>query len=258
MAQSPDTFTSIIPYMKHFYAVFLCLIVTASTAQTDARKWLEGKLIAEFADLEGIHIMNINADYSTTAQAGGYFTTWAKPGDTLMFSAVHIKGKMIGLTADDFEKPLFFVRIESMVNQIDQVKVRQYKNITAESLGIVKNVKRYTPAERKLKTASDMSVGSIITLDPLFNWISGRTAMLKKEVEAERKEMLMATLENAYDGDYLTSKLKIPTHHVRGFLFYAVEDKELANLVRAKTSGPIEFRLAELAVQYNETIAGEK
>lgn len=244
--------------MKHYYAAFLCLFTTFCLSQTDERKWLEGKLIAEFADLEGVHIINVNADYSTTAQTGGYFTTWAKPGDTLMFSAVHIKGKMVGLTAADFDKPLFFVRIESMVNEIDEIKVRQYKNITAESLGIVKNVKRYTPAQRKLKTASEMTIGTIITMDPLINWISGRTAMLKKEVEIERKEMLMAVLENNFDGDYIANKLKIPAHHVRGFLYYAVEDKELAMLVRSKNSVQTEFRLAELATQYNQTIAGEK
>lgn len=243
--------------MKHFYVAFLCLVVTVCSSQTDQRRWLEGKLIAEFADLEGVHIINVNADYATTAQLGGYFTTWAKPGDTLMFSAVHIKGKMIGLTTSDFEKPLLFVRVESMVNQIDEIKVRQYKNITAESLGIVKNVKRYTPAERKLKTASEMTVGTIISMDPLINWLSGRTAMLKKEVEIERKEMLMEVLENTFDGNYLIEKLKIPSHHVRGFLFYAVEDNELASLVKAKNSVQVEFRMAELATQYNQTIASE-
>jgi hypothetical protein len=54
--------------------------------------------------------------------------------------------------------------------------------ITAESLGIIPyGQKKYTPAERKLYTAT--SGGGI---DGLLNTISGRKAMLKKKSLSKR------------------------------------------------------------------------
>ncbi len=243
--------------MKHFYTLFLFAFIIAS-GQAQPRQWLEGKLILTSGDLEGVNIININADFAVVSDAHGYFSILARPGDSLMVSAVHIIGKTVVLKEADFEKSLYFVTVESMVTAIDEIRVRQYKNITAESLGIVKNVKRYTPAERKLRTASQMTVGSIITLDPLINWISGRTAMLKKELAVERKERLMDYIELHFEKPYLVGRLKIPESHWRGFLFFAVEDKSLAQLAQTKDLGPVEFRLAELAAEYLDIIQNER
>ena len=77
----------------------------------------------------------------------------------------------------------------SKITQLDEVKV-QKSNIDAVSLGILtKPGKVYTPAERRLKTATGLyasanagtMMGGSVGLDPLINWISGRTALLKSE-----------------------------------------------------------------------------
>lgn len=236
--------------MKQIYSLFFLFLFAVSSAQTEPRSWLEGKLIMESGDLEGISIVNINGEFSVASHVNGYFIMWARPGDSLMVSAIHIKGKTVTLTQEDFEKSIYFIRLEPMATTIDEVRVRQYKNITAESLGIVKNVKRYTPAERRLKAASEMSIGSIITLDPLINLITGRTARLKKELAIERKERLMDFLENNFEKSFFVDQLKIPDSHYRGFLYYAVEDKPLAELAKKQDSGVTQFRLAELAADY--------
>ena len=55
--------------------------------------------------------------------------------------------------------------------------------------------KKYTPAERKLKTAGDFKpihllglLGGAFALDPIINKINGRTKKLKKEIKVEGKE----------------------------------------------------------------------
>ena len=233
--------------------LFLFLFSTLAGAQTTNSKILKGKISSNAIDLEGIYIINLKSESSTLSENGGYFAIPAMVGDTLMFSAVQIKGKKVVVTANDFGEKLFFVKLEAMVNQLDEVKIMQYKNINAVSLGIIPaGQKHYTPAERKVYTATTGS--GIVPLDPIINYLSGRTAMLKKEVIVEKKEMLLLKIENYYDTLFFIDILKIPADFVKGFQYYAVEDEKFAAAINAKNKTSATFILGELATQYLDII----
>ena len=115
--------------------------------------------------------------------------------------------------------------MEVLLRQLDEVKIDEYKNINAVSLRILsKPAKKYTPAERKLRTAGELHwyspllipVGGM-SIDGMINSISGRTAMLKKEVLVERKEFLLKKITDQFKVDYFTETIKIPTDYVKGF-----------------------------------------
>ena len=147
--------------------------------------------------------------------------------------------------------------------QLDEVQVYNYKNINAVALGIIpKGQKSYTPAERRLKSATglDAQIGlnTSLTIDPLFNLLSGRTASLLKQVEVERKELMIEKIENMYQHDYFVDRLKIPEDHVKGFLFYLVENKKFTDSASTKNKTMTTFIMNELAVQYLETISETK
>ena len=85
-------------------------------------------------------------------------------------------------------------------------------------MGILdKKAKEFTPAERKLNTASNLypsvyagtMAGGSISLDPILNWISGRTKMLKNELKVERKEIALQKLTNLLEVDYFTQTLSL-------------------------------------------------
>ena len=95
-----------------------------------------------------------------------------------------------------------------------------------------------------------MSIGTIISIDPLLNWISGRTRMLKKEVEVERKEFLIDRTADYYQKEYFTDVLKIPEDYVDGFLFYVVENSRFVMAMKDKNKTMATFVLSELAVEY--------
>src|SRR6476620_6785999 len=222
--------------MRNFI-VFLCLFSFGFlTAQDAGRILLKGKVNSDLTELDGIYVMNIRTDKTVATSQGGYFSIMAQPGDTLMFSAIQFQGKSVQLKKADFEGDLFFVRLEGMINTIDEVKIIQYNNINAVSLGIIpKGQKKYTSAERKLQTASGYGgIGSAASLDPLINWMSGRTAMLKKEVAVEKKEILLAKIDQMFEEEYFTQTLKIPALYVRGFWYYAIEDQKFVAAVNNK------------------------
>jgi hypothetical protein len=128
-------------------------------------------------------------------------------------------------------------------------------DITAESLGLVPiGQKKYTPAERRVKTAGDWSGtgidGALLSLDPLFNAISGRTKQLKAELEVERKEFLQYKINTNFDSEFIMNQLHIPEEFVSGFVFYIVEDEQLKAAAKAKNKTLISFRMSALAVDF--------
>lgn len=77
---------------------------------------------------------------------------------------------------------------------LKEIEVIEYKNINPVALGIVPaNQKTYTPAERKLYTATGggnrYGLSTSVSLDGIINGISGRTKMLKKEVQVEKERV---------------------------------------------------------------------
>ena len=126
-------------------------------------------------------------------------------------------------------------------------------SITAESLGIIPyGQKKYTPAERKLYTAT--SGGGI---DGLLNSISGRKAMLKKDIIVEKKQQLLVRIDGLFEDKYYTETLKIPSDYIKGFQYYCIDDVPFANALRAKNKTMLFFLIVKLAENYNEIIAVE-
>jgi hypothetical protein len=251
--------------MRYLIALFL-LISTTLTSFAQQGETLNGKVIAEYGDTNAVYVINSRTEKGILTEKGGYFSINASVGDTILFSSVQYKANKVILKQKDFEKALLFVKMEPIMNQLREVMVFQYKHINAVAMGIIpKGQKTYTPAERKLNTASnpymtgnvDGTTGGSIGLDPLFNMMSGRTAMLKKVVEVEKKEFSRAKTEDYFDESYFIEKLKIPKEYVKAFQFYIVEDSGYAEAIKAKNKTLARFRMGELAIKYLEMLEGK-
>jgi hypothetical protein len=252
--------------MRLGICIVFILIASTLLAQESPRTILNGKINANSMDLEGVYVINLKTEKSTITEKDGYFAITAIPGDSLLFSAVHLKGLRICLKQEDFQKELFFVKLEPLITYLKEVVVRRYDNINAFSLGIISRGKTsYTPAERKLYTATSLSptasvsgmAGGSLSLDPLLNFMSGRTKMLKKELEVENKELFMKQIDKMFDENHFVKNLKIPLEYVKGFKYYIVENERFTTVLKSKNKTNIEFAMVTLAEKYIEIIACE-
>ena len=254
--------------MTRAVCVFFILMATKALAQEPIPVKLNGKVIASLSNLEGIYVINLKTEKAAITDKDGYFSIPAAVGDTLMFSATQFKTVRVGLTAEYFQQDLFCVKMNPIVNQLKEVIVKTYSNINAVSLGIISSgQKTYTAAERKLYTATDLNAsastsvigmaGGSVSADPLLNFLSGRTKMLKKGIEVEKKESYLKQLENLFDLDYFVNKLKIPSEYVKGFQYYVVENEKFTAILKSNNKTMTTFLIGELATKYNEIIASE-
>ncbi|OXA79590.1 carboxypeptidase-like regulatory domain-containing protein [Flavobacterium frigidimaris] len=248
----------------------LCVLVVvlsqAAWSQDQDRAIVNGKVVSNTNDLEGVYVVNAQTEVMVTTTADGSFSIKAKPGDTLVFSSIQFKENRVLLTTENFTDLNFTVRLSLVMHQLQEVIIRRYDNINAVALGIVpSNQKTYTESERKLRTATALDAtatasgmaGGSVSADPFLNFLSGRTKMLKKELIVEKKEFFMKLLENMFSLDHFVNRLKIPNEYVKGFEYYAVENDKFTVILNSKNKTSTEFLLAELAVKYKEILAGE-
>jgi hypothetical protein len=237
------------------FIVFWC--TTQLFGQSNIAVDCHGKVNADMSNLEGIYVINLNNENAAITDRKGFFRIKAIVGDSLLLSSVQFKSVKKVITAQDVQGTLFFVKMSPIMNELKEVVVKR-PSVSAESLGIIPyGQKKYTPAERKLATASSGRLNPL-GLDPLLNYFSGRTAMLKKELEVEKKEGYMVQLENLFDKNHYVNTLHIPSDYVKGFLYFAVENPKFTRVLKTKNRTSIEFLMSELAVQYIETIATKK
>ncbi len=235
-------------------------------SQDQDRAIVNGKIVSNTNDLEGVYVVNAQTEVMVTTAADGSFSIKAKPGDTLVFSSIQFKENRVLLTNENFTDLNFTVKLGLVMHQLQEVIVRRYDNINAVALGIVpSNQKTYTESERKLRTATALDAtasasgmaGGSVSADPFLNFLSGRTKMLKKELVVEKKEFFMKLLESMFSLDHFINRLKIPSEYVKGFEYYAVENDKFTVILNSKNKTSTEFLLGELAVKYKEILANE-
>ncbi|HEX8017473.1 MAG TPA: carboxypeptidase-like regulatory domain-containing protein [Flavobacterium sp.] len=230
-----------------FFFVQICL------GQNKVSKEIFGQIFEQSTSVEGVNIINNNTQIATVSDVNGMFSIVVKAGDVLVFSSVNLEPLKRRITADDLNSSSLVIKMTAKQIELKEVVVNENANITAENLGIIPHgQKKYTPAERKVYTATSTSV------DKVINAISGRTKMLKKEVKVEKKEALFRKLEYLFEEAYYTDRLKIPLEHIKGFQLYCVDNPEFAVSLDTKNKTMSMFLITRLAQEYLIIIEHEK
>ncbi|WP_369769723.1 hypothetical protein [Flavobacterium sp. WC2416] len=234
------------------FLFFICLFTQIIFGQVSNEKKIHGLITADSTSVEGINIVNLTTDKATSSNKDGVFHLFVKDGDLLAFSAVNLVTLRRRISKEDILKENVSVKMLANSIPLKEVVVNENSQINAENLGIIpEGQKKYTPAERKLYTSRSG------LLDRPLNWMSGRTAMLKKEVAVEYKEQLMNKLEYLFEDKYYIETLKIPEEYIKGFQYYCVENTDFAAALKSKNKTLSMFLIITLAEKYNKIITDE-
>lgn len=211
---------------------------------------VKGIITSEGIVVEGVQIINLSTEKETLSNNNGIFFIEAKEDDLLVFTSTEYDYWRHTISKTDIEKGVISIKLTKKPEALNEVVVNYYSKINAKDLGIINYTPRvYTPAERRLFTAT--SGGGILPLDPIINWITGRTKMLKKEIKIEEKERLLAYLDANFENEYYTGLLKINKDKIGAFKYYVVEEPRLS-LAISKGYINVNFLLAELSVTFNQ------
>ncbi|HKO76738.1 MAG TPA: hypothetical protein VJU52_05950 [Flavobacterium sp.] len=222
------------------------------TAQTNAEKIIVGTVACDTRVLEGISVINCMNKTMAVTDKEGCFSILAKEGDILNFSGIDYKYLKKHVYRHEYKSGTMEVEMVFNAVELDEVIINKNANITAENLGIIPRGQiKFTQQERKLYSSSGGIFG-------LYSIISGEKEMLKKNVEAEKKEILMKKLEYMFAEKYYIKTLKIPEELIKGFQYYCVEDSRFVESLSLKNKSMSMFLMTNLAIVYNKKRVGEE
>lgn len=252
---------------KIFFVFLYLFFFSTFSVFSQKEKAIQGKITIHNSKLNGIRVVNLNNEKETFTDATGSFEILAKSEDLLVFSAEFLDFMRKIVEVSDYDNGIIEVQMTSKAMQLEEVEIRDYSRINAVSLGILSSpAKQYTPAARRLQTATGLyptlyagsMAGGSLGLDPLINWISGRTAMLKKALKAEEKEILIEKIELYYTEDFFIEKLKIEPLYLGSFKNYAVYDIALVNAIQSKNKAQMDFNFYRLSTEFKNLKDYEK
>lgn len=242
-------------------------------AQTLFTNDLKGKVTNEGMGVADVHVLNTSAGKATISDNNGDFSLPARFSDTLLFSAVQFKRKVLVVSHEMLESTAILVPLDEFVNELDEVVVRPYdlsgdltrdmetmktgQVVSATSLGLPNaHVKPLIQSERLLREASfgPFSVGTLtaIPFNPIINAISGRTKMLKKRVARDHAYLRSEEVRGYFADSLYGTQLKIPKDRIPDFIYFCEVDEAFDSLVSTGDKMAIWGFFIKKSIRYRE------
>lgn len=243
--------------MPRIFFLFLCLLPRCVPAQILPRQELSGLVVLHDAPVEQVNVRNDDSGDATTTAADGTFKIKVRIDESLVFTAVNLETRCVKISQEMLQAGFVTAHMTEITVPLPEVTINNNQGITAENLGIIPyGQRKYTQAQRRLHEAT--TGGGIVPLNPILNALSGRTRMLKKEIQVEKKERLLLQLDGWFTPEYYAQTLKIPEDYIAGFHFYVLDDTDFVRALKAKNKTLTQFLAQELARRYLLDLAAEQ
>ena len=220
--------------------------------------------IESAVNIENIHVINKTAKVFTISNGNGNFKISVKLNDTVVFSSVQHKTKVLVIDEDIVLNKIVTVVLEEQINQLKEVIVG--KILTGDLLSDIDNTegdppinfydvgipgytgKIATQSERRLNEAT--TGGGFIPLNPILNAISGRTKMLKQQVALEAQDELLFSIKARLSKVFFELN-PLDEHLIMDFFYFCQEDENFTRTCKNQSDLKI---LQFLENKYNQYI----
>ena len=219
-------------------------------------KLLRGTVVSIKQDVTGITIQNSTSGVASITNSLGNFAIKVALNDTLVFSAVQFKRKVLPINSRVFNSAFIRVDLEEFVNELNEVVVQPFdlsgnlgsdllgltleKDVSAEALGLPNaDVRIISQSENKLNDADHGKfayfyvIALTINLNKIMNRLNGKTKMLKKRVELDKAYANVQGVEERFIDSVMINHLKIPKNDFYDFIYFCEMDDEFKTAIAA-------------------------
>ncbi|WP_394975036.1 carboxypeptidase-like regulatory domain-containing protein [uncultured Croceitalea sp.] len=254
--------------MKCRFQIPLFLFLLGTSIKGQSIKNIKGQVVVNNKDVTGVVVQNITSEKATITDVDGNFVIQVVLNDTLVFSAVQFKRKVLPITTEIYSSTFLKIPLEEFVNELREVVVQPFnlsgnldadlvnlkleKDVSAEALGLPNaHVRVITQSENKLNDADHGKfayyyvIALTINLNKVLNRLSGRTKMLKERVALDKKYKATQKVEATFVDSLLINHLKIPKENFYEFIRFCESEKEFYSLAQDDD----ELKLWEFLIQ---------
>jgi hypothetical protein len=232
--------------------VLLFLISQFCFAQILTRKPLHGLVQNDSVKVESGYVYNVNSKTRTFISSQGFFDILAKAKDTLLISSYGLKSKKMVLTEKDFEVLLLTIKLQTFINQLDEVVVK--KIVIKPNLGKIQDIidtEYFDDKQSSLKNPLMPTQEIVYGMD--FVRIGKMVGKLFKKEKPDQGQAadygdFSKNVTNRISPFFFTNTLKLKEDEIGLFLIYCENDNKANALLNPK----LEFELIEFLITKNE------
>lgn len=137
--------------MKPFLLLFLIGFSMEAVSQNRKIEVFKGVLVCDSLKVERATITNTTLETNTISDDLGFFSIYAREGDTIIISSVTFDTERLVLKASDFKKLISVIHLTMKINQLDEVKVGAFK-LSGDLVYDAKRIKVKPPIKADLSS----------------------------------------------------------------------------------------------------------
>jgi hypothetical protein len=232
--------------LKSLYLfAFFAFSILISQAQDVQRIEINGKIIVDSPDIEGVTVFNTSSNKGTITDAEGKFAILVALNDRLQFSALQFKNFEVVITQDIMDSKALTVVLVEEVNKLPEIIILPYgltgnlnidairaktvnPDLDALYFGLdnldkfeftddyLTGIRNTAMTDNRLYYTADAIKIIGLLVKPLFKG-KGKTKTDKELLATDRD------IFNKYSPEYLFDKLNIPKNQIVEFIYF-VED----------------------------------
>lgn len=219
--------------MRYVYTLLFLVLIAQQTNAQQKIEILKGRIVSSSQEVVGVYVLNKTNNKGTITSKSGNFSIPVQLKDTIEFSAVQFKNKQIIITKKILDYKSFLVNLDETLEELDEVVLDNRTFITAKSLGLPNADVEVLPlTERELFSANNGN--NYLSLDPLINFLSGRTKMLKDRIKRDDTYARSKELRTRYVDSIFSKNLKIPVDRIEEFMLYCEYDPRFKGITKNK------------------------
>jgi len=264
--------------MKHILLIFTFLFSISFTTfgQTQDRVEINGKVIVEINEVEGLVVYNKTSNKRTLTDSSGAFTIEVAVNDAIEISALQFKTFMVTITPDIISSKQLTAFLVERINNLDEVVILPFglsgnlatdlNKLKTFNLDIdaiysdVENIEAFQYTEPQYAAVENMILKKDrfyngVDFVKITNWlIKPRLKSKNKDEENEQKFSNFNDLITGYTQDFISANFEIPKEKVEAFIVFAENNNTDASLL--DTGKDIE--LIEYLVNQSELFLNEE
>jgi len=204
--------------MKSFFYLFFVFAIGFAQAQTQdsTRITINGKIIVDSPDLEGITVYNSSSNKGTVTNKKGEFTIKAMLNDKINVSALQFKDFNVAVAQEVIDSKVMNVYLVEEVNKLDEVVILPY-DLTGVLEEDVANVNTVNPDMNAIYFGIN-DISAYEFADDQYSKVENLAAMTPNERITTKEES--KSLGDTYKPDYFIINFKIPEDQVEAFIVY--------------------------------------
>ena len=117
--------------------VFLVFVYSNSLAQKKIVK-LEGTVRSDSIVIQDINVINLTSNLGTSSDKNGNYTIYASIGDSILFSSIVYRQRIIKISKSHIDNKTLIVYLEQGINELEEVEIGQKMRLNLGKVSVPK------------------------------------------------------------------------------------------------------------------------